>query len=184
MVHHHRSDLHCQYWRYKKMRSELQNQTVSCILEHETKKARRWLSCFVTARIVLNYGECFLNGIIALQRQASALAGYWWYSSEFQRATNQLPLTCFIRSGVIGDSRLEKYVSRCHQDWNLPINTDPKHLFTRGNGVLARYDIRSMAALTRPFKKINTQAWCLKVFSNWSLFKKMLNAAVKCTAAF
>lgn len=73
--------------------------------------------------------ECFLNGIIALQRQASALAGYWWYSSEFQRATNQLLLTCFIRSGVIRDSRLEKYVSHCHQDWNLPINTDPKHLF-------------------------------------------------------
>lgn len=79
---------------------------------HGMKQVRRWLSCFVAARIVLNYEECFLNGIIALQRQASALAGYWWYSSEFQRATKQLALTCFIRSGVIGDSRLEKYVSR------------------------------------------------------------------------
>lgn len=71
-----------------------------------------------------------------------------------------------------------------HQDWNLPLNTDPKHLFTRGNGVLARYDIMSMAALTRLFKKINTQAWCPDVFSNLCLFKKMLNAAVKRTAAF
>lgn len=51
-------------------------QSVSCILQHEMKRARRWLSRFVAARIVSNYGECFLNGIIALQQQPSALAGY------------------------------------------------------------------------------------------------------------